>query len=407
MSNNVENQLMNSNVPVATYNRNGESVEAMQDLDFDIDGKTEVQDSRFNCNICLDPVSEPVVTQCGHLYCWPCLYRWLEPGITNEEHSNLMERHGSPPNDTIFPRFRNAPVNRSRRVCPVCKSNCIASTIIPIYVREGPPKRGKGPTQNTTDSNEEELSKTDTDETCPNDQTDILNEETQSDVMNGSVTDNTGLRRRIVSATSSGDRVNSVQGELDETSMPLRPLPPPATQSQESTGDPHQPIPNSHTPYNTRVFLNQAGMYFNREINEMDNPNGGVQSGGSTQSSLHQSQSLFQALLGMQVHPQHPHHPQESSSTNFIPSIHRSENHGQRRESPSQPLDASDLNSRSHMQSSVRSAGEESERPSMQSIDQNVLYSTGELTRGDDAMEYLSRLLLMLASFVVLCLLLF
>ena len=22
--------------------------------------------------------SEPVVTLCGHLYCWPCLYRWLQ-----------------------------------------------------------------------------------------------------------------------------------------------------------------------------------------------------------------------------------------------------------------------------------------------------------------------------------------
>jgi hypothetical protein len=29
----------------------------------------------FECNICLELASQPVVTLCGHLYCWPCLYR--------------------------------------------------------------------------------------------------------------------------------------------------------------------------------------------------------------------------------------------------------------------------------------------------------------------------------------------
>jgi hypothetical protein len=30
--------------------------------------------SRFECNICLDDVREPIVTQCGHLYCWYAIY---------------------------------------------------------------------------------------------------------------------------------------------------------------------------------------------------------------------------------------------------------------------------------------------------------------------------------------------
>ena len=31
------------------------------------------QDNRFTCEICFDNVTEPVLTQCGHLFCWPCL----------------------------------------------------------------------------------------------------------------------------------------------------------------------------------------------------------------------------------------------------------------------------------------------------------------------------------------------
>ncbi|XP_024182697.1 LON peptidase N-terminal domain and RING finger protein 3 isoform X2 [Rosa chinensis] len=31
----------------------------------------------FDCNICSDFAHEPVVTLCGHLYCWPCIYKWL------------------------------------------------------------------------------------------------------------------------------------------------------------------------------------------------------------------------------------------------------------------------------------------------------------------------------------------
>ena len=32
-------------------------------------------EEQFECNVCLDLAKEPVVTLCGHLYCWPCLYR--------------------------------------------------------------------------------------------------------------------------------------------------------------------------------------------------------------------------------------------------------------------------------------------------------------------------------------------
>ena len=28
----------------------------------------------YECVICMETAKEPVVTRCGHLYCWPCIY---------------------------------------------------------------------------------------------------------------------------------------------------------------------------------------------------------------------------------------------------------------------------------------------------------------------------------------------
>lgn len=32
------------------------------------------KDSAYECSICIETAKEPVVTKCGHLYCWPCIY---------------------------------------------------------------------------------------------------------------------------------------------------------------------------------------------------------------------------------------------------------------------------------------------------------------------------------------------
>lgn len=84
-----------------------------------------IQDARFSCNICFDAVSEPVVTRCGHLYCWPCLFRWLAPGMTRSERASLG-----------MPRLLT-PLDEARRCCPVCKAECSVPTVVPIYVRGG------------------------------------------------------------------------------------------------------------------------------------------------------------------------------------------------------------------------------------------------------------------------------
>ncbi|KAL6752729.1 hypothetical protein V8C86DRAFT_1793508 [Haematococcus lacustris] len=58
----------------------------------------------FECNICLELASEPVVTLCGHLYCWPCLFRWMQ-------------------------------LQSYAKQCPVCKAGVDDDTVIPIYGR--------------------------------------------------------------------------------------------------------------------------------------------------------------------------------------------------------------------------------------------------------------------------------
>lgn len=69
------------------------------------------QSNGFDCNICLDPVQDPVVTLCGHLYCWPCIYKWLEfPGISFQDMDQPQQ-------------------------CPVCKSEISLTALIPLYCR--------------------------------------------------------------------------------------------------------------------------------------------------------------------------------------------------------------------------------------------------------------------------------
>ncbi|KAG0608926.1 hypothetical protein M758_8G143800 [Ceratodon purpureus] len=40
--------------------------------------QAEFPRSILECQICLAPPTKPVATSCGHLFCWPCLFRWIQ-----------------------------------------------------------------------------------------------------------------------------------------------------------------------------------------------------------------------------------------------------------------------------------------------------------------------------------------
>ncbi|KAK3037944.1 hypothetical protein RJ639_031835 [Escallonia herrerae] len=79
---------------------------------------SETLDGSFDCNICLDSVHDPVVTLCGHLYCWPCIYKWLHVQSSSPEPEKE-------PN------------------CPVCKTNISKSSLVPLYGRANSPSEAE------------------------------------------------------------------------------------------------------------------------------------------------------------------------------------------------------------------------------------------------------------------------
>ena len=69
--------------------------------------------SYYDCKICLDESNEPIVTLCGHIYCWDCIYKW----------SSTKQKE-------IIP-------------CPFCQNSVNIKKVIPIYTSKDNHKKNK------------------------------------------------------------------------------------------------------------------------------------------------------------------------------------------------------------------------------------------------------------------------
>jgi Zinc finger, C3HC4 type (RING finger) len=70
----------------------------------------------------MDAVMDPVTTPCGHLFCGPCLYVWLDQS-TSEVLVLLQD--GAP--------RRELERNSSCRTCPICRYPCSVRSVLPKH----------------------------------------------------------------------------------------------------------------------------------------------------------------------------------------------------------------------------------------------------------------------------------
>jgi len=64
--------------------------------------RERLENSPLECNICYEESIEPVATQCGHIFCWSCVYKWIE-------------------------------IKRGSAECPNCKNTITKEKLIPLY----------------------------------------------------------------------------------------------------------------------------------------------------------------------------------------------------------------------------------------------------------------------------------
>jgi hypothetical protein len=176
-------------------------------------------DCRFECRICFESVKEPVVTRCGHLFCWRCLYTWLEPGLSMEEYNFLGYR----------PVWRNIRIDRTRRVCPVCKKKCDVREVIPIYVKEVDQDSSISSSKHNGERLDQEIKKS------------------FSDVDDGF--------ERVDRTEGSQQPPASANVQDDDTTTPSRPHPPPVEESSTNDRSFNQPRNYSQRdPLQSQVF---------------------------------------------------------------------------------------------------------------------------------------------------------
>uniref|UniRef100_A0A0A0K717 E3 ubiquitin-protein ligase RMA n=1 Tax=Cucumis sativus TaxID=3659 RepID=A0A0A0K717_CUCSA len=122
----MEQYFEEASIQINSFGENKSSLENWKSV-LDAMAETHCDASGlFDCNICLETVKDPVVTLCGHLFCWPCIYKWI-----HYQDSSLEKK--------------------ARRLpqCPVCKAEVSDATLVPLY--------GKGETQDPFESKNPQL----------------------------------------------------------------------------------------------------------------------------------------------------------------------------------------------------------------------------------------------------------
>jgi hypothetical protein len=309
-------------------------------------GSSVLTDSRFSCNICLDAVTEPVVTQCGHLYCWPCMYQWLEPGMLPDERLGLGLGGPTNSNGLGWLESQATAINAKRRVCPVCKAACSVTALVPIYVRN---ENDELPEQQSYEQDQGEENVLDeTEQTSP------LSPPRQNEQDNQGL----GLKKRLVQVDDSANP----RGD-DCAPVPARP----AANSPQRVRTDSRHTPNRNPPQ-------QQMASYNRRILESPNRSPSAVFLGSL------TQGMALMLQQQQEQQQTSSSTDPSASPSYTrPSI-----------PPLQRFMDRDGNFRSSFAPGTFTGS-----------------TTNVQVEDPDATEVLSRLLLMLGSFVLLCLLIF
>mmetsp|Transcript_3714 Transcript_3714/g.5549 ORF Transcript_3714/g.5549 Transcript_3714/m.5549 type:complete len:372 (+) Transcript_3714:22-1137(+) len=356
------------------------------------------EDDRFSCNICLQSLSEPVTTRCGHLFCWSCLYRWLEPGMTAEEQNYLFPNGGG--------RQLRLTVNPSRRKCPVCKATCTVNNAIPIYVRDcardHDEREGMGmghKNEKTVDRNRSQKEKENDTNSILNgedlssqDDYTLVNHETEStatttaEYVDDSISSQTGLRRRrrqqnhTSTSPSSNDEnssVSEVPVQSQSYTSPLTGISPNRSNDDISSHSaiPSRPQPPAPASDDRRTEASLASNYQMTTNNHNHN---------RLNANVHNRNPLQRALFDTlyDIQSQIDHRRSNDSEGN---------NSG------------TDQNQNQHATINI---------PSLHNRNQNGFENDNiHGARGDDlgyaTTDLLSRVLLMLGSFVILVLLVF
>lgn len=102
--------------------RSDEDATIKQDCNPELSPTTDSESSQgsFNCNICFELAHDPIVTLCGHLYCWACIFKWLQVQCSSSQPTQ-------------------------QKACPVCKASISRSSLVPLYCHSpSRPEDGSG-----------------------------------------------------------------------------------------------------------------------------------------------------------------------------------------------------------------------------------------------------------------------